>query len=46
MFKHFTDFNNLEKGLQHQSDVWKNYPDVMTKYEELGHMQLLSVDNG
>jgi hypothetical protein len=31
-------FQQLEKRLQHQSDVRRNYADVMEEYEELGHM--------
>jgi hypothetical protein len=34
-----------EKRLQHKSDVRKNYAGVLKEYEELGHMQLVSVDN-
>jgi len=34
-----------EKRLQHQSDVRKNYADILKEYEEFGHMRLVSVDN-
>ena len=34
-------FQQLEKRFQRQSDVRKNYADVMKKYEVHGHMQLV-----
>jgi hypothetical protein len=38
-------FQQSEKWLLHQLDMWKNYADCMREYEELGHTHLLSGNN-
>jgi hypothetical protein len=39
-------FQQLEKRLQHQSEVQTNYADFMKEYDKLGHMQPVSGDGG
>jgi hypothetical protein len=39
-------FQQLEKWLQPQPDTQKNHADFMKEYEEPGHMQPVSGDNG
>ena len=39
-------FEQSEKQLSHQLDVWKNYAGCIKECEELEQMQLVSGDNG
>ena len=39
-------FQQSQKLLSHQLEVWKNYAGCIKEYEELGQMQLVSGNNG